>query len=176
MSINNPIKCFSGKYKASPFYLIQSNGADQRYVASFQKVQTINDFILHFAATASGKLQLKIRDLDDRDLQKEFLGILTKSELSTLLETFQSLIFHDGYHELMIRIPESGDYIAFDEHGLVFIYSNDDFSAILKKSGLQYRPNEAFIYEFDHFHVRPANAKADLERLVNEWKLETIFE
>jgi hypothetical protein len=82
------------------------------------------------------------------------------------------VIFHDGYHDLMIRIPENGDYVTFDEHGLVFIYSRDNYSDLLKELKLEYKANEKLIYQFGHWHIRPLNGKEDLKNLVDELGLQ----
>jgi hypothetical protein len=82
------------------------------------------------------------------------------------------LFFYDGFHDLMLRRPETGDYIAFEEHGLVFIYTGDDYSDTLEELGLIYKSNEKLIYQFDHWHYRPANGRHDLKNLIEELGLE----
>lgn len=169
---NKPIKCASKDFKTSPFYLIQSNGSDKRFVASFQDREKIKQFLTSFVDNTSEKLQIKIRDFDDRENPIDFSGQATKSKLKTVLDKYNEVVFHDGYHDLMLRRPETGDYIAFEEHGLVFIYTRDNYSDTLEKLGLTYKANEKLIYEFDHWHYRPANGRQDLKNLINELGLE----
>ena len=167
-----PIKCASMDFKASPFYLIQSNGTDKRFVVSFQDGPKIKEFLTFFIDQTLDRLKIKIRDFDDKENPIDFDGQATKIKLKTSLDKYEEVVFHDGYHDLMLRRPETGDYIAFDEHGLLFIYSNDNYSDILEKFGLSYKANEKLIYEFDHWHYRPANGRQDLNNLINELGLE----
>ena len=172
MKTDKPIKCASKDFKTDPFYLIQSNGPDKRFVASFQDEQKIKQFLNLFISRTSDELQIKIRDLDDKENPLEFEGQVTISRLKATLEKYDEVFFHDGYHDLMIRLPETGDYMAFDEHGLVFIYTQDNYSDTLESLGLTYKANEKLIYQFDHWHYRPANGRQDLKNLINELGLE----
>lgn len=172
MPTDKPIKCVSKDFKTSPFYLIQSNGSDKRFVASFQEGQKIKQFLTLFIEETSDELQIKIRDFDDKENPIDFEGQTAKSKLKHTLEKYEEVVYHDGYHDLMLRRPETGDYIAFDEHGLVFIYTQDNYSEKLEKFGLIYKANEKLIYQFDHWHYRPANGRQDLKNLIDELGLE----
>lgn len=172
MMTDKPIKCASKDFKTSPFYLIQSNGSDKRFVASFQDGKKIKQFLTFFIDQSLGDLQIKVRDFDDKENPIDFEGLATKSKLKPTLDKYEEVVFHDGYHDLMLRRPETGDYIAFDEHGLVFIYTQDNYSDTLDKLGLTYKANEKLIYQFDHWHYRPANGRQDLKNLIDELGLE----
>ena len=154
------------------FYFIQSNGSDKRFVASFQDGQKIKQFLILFIDQTLDELQIKIRDFDDKENPIDFEGQATKSKLKTTLDKYEEVIIHDGYHDLMLRRTETGAYIAFDEHGLVFIYTKDNYSDTLERLGLTYKANEKLIYQFDHWHYRPANGLQDIKNLVNELGLE----
>ena len=168
MTKSEPIKCVANDYQTSPFFLVQFNGGNKRFVASFQDKVKIQSFITDFIEQTKTDLQVKIRDLDDNENPKEFDGEVTKSQLLSLIDQYEALIFHDGFHELMIRRPSTGDYIAFDEHGLIFIYTKEDYSLPLVDYGLDYKSNQPLIYEFNHWHIRPATAREDLKRLIIE--------
>jgi hypothetical protein len=169
---NKSIKCVSSAPKTSPFYLIQSNGSDKRFVASFQEKEKIKQFLTSFIDYTSDELQIIIRDFDDREKNKDYIGLSTKSKLKSILETYEDYIFYDGFHDLILRRPNTGEYMTFDQHGLVFIHSRENYSVILERLGLTYKANEKLIYEFHHFHIRPANVREDLKKLINELGLE----
>ncbi len=172
MTIYKPIKCASKDFKTSPFYLIQTDGSNKRFIASFQDELKIKQFLTLFIDLTSEFLQIKIRDFDDKENPLDFEGVATKSKLKSTLVDFEELVLHDGYHDLMLRRPETGDYISFDEHGLVFIYSQDDYSDILEGLGLTHNPNEKLIYNYDHWHYRPANGRQELNKLIKELELD----
>ena len=167
-----PIKCAARKYKTAPFYLIQSNGSDQRLVVSFQDVSGIKTFLLAFVQQAEQDLQVKIIDMNNPDHPVDYLGLVSKEKLSQLFNRYEEVIFHDGFHVLMIRHPDSGDYVVFDEHGLVFIYAEAGYTGMLDGMGLMFKKEENLIYEFDHWHYRPANAGEILRELIAEMGLE----
>lgn len=172
MTTDKPIKCASKDFKASPFYLIQSNGTDKRFVASFQDGPKIKEFLNLFIDQTLDGLQIKIREFDDKENPIDFDGQATKIKLKTTLDKYEEVVFHDGFHALMLRRPETGDYITFDEHGLVFIYTQDNYSNTLEGLGLTYNAKEKLIYQFDHWHYRPANGSENLKKLIKELGLE----
>lgn len=118
-----PIKCASKDFRSNPFYLIQENGPDQRFVASIQVIEKIKHFLITFINSSEGDLQIKIRDSDNHENPQDYNGAGTKSDILNALEKHEQVIFHDGFHDLMLRRPETGEYITFDEHGLIFIYT-----------------------------------------------------
>lgn len=67
-----------------------------------------------------------------------------------MLSKYKEVVLHNGYHDLMLRRPETGDYVVFDEHGLIFIYTQENYSDTLDKFGLTHRVNEKLIYQFNH--------------------------
>ena len=172
MTTDKPIKCASKDFKTSPFYLIQSNGADKRFVVSFQDAEKIKLFLSSFVEGADTELQIKIRDFDDHENPIDFDGDVTETKFKTVLDKYEEVIFHDGYHDLMIRRPNTGDYVAFDEHGLVFIYTQENYSDKLNNLGLVYKAKEKLIYEFGHWHYRSASGREDLKNLISELGLE----
>ncbi len=129
-----PIKAvIAGNSNPDPFYIIQENGPQQRYVISLRNKERIRLLILDFIGRAKDEILIKLRDLDDRENPEDYLGALSKSTFTALFEKHEEVIFHNGYHDLMLRLPESGDYLVFDEHGLIFIYTNDDLSPFLAR-------------------------------------------
>lgn len=167
-----PVKCASKEFNVEAFYLIQANRSEKRYVAYFKEAAQIKMFLLGFIDKAQNEIRVKIRDMDDPEHSLDFEGSVDKQKLKNALETFKSLLFYDGYHDLMLRLPETGDYVAFDEHGLIYVYTKADYAPLLNSLGLRYRPKEKLVYQYDHLHYRPANAREDLKKLANELGLQ----
>jgi hypothetical protein len=63
----------SKAFKTSPFFLIQSNGSDKRFIASFQE-KKIEQFLISFIDNTSDELQIKIRDFDNLKTQWTLAG------------------------------------------------------------------------------------------------------
>ena len=51
---------------------------------------------------------------------------------------------------VIIQNPDSDDYLTFDEHGLIYINTNDDYSDVLRNLGAEYKPNGKLIYQCFH--------------------------
>lgn len=168
---NLPIKASSKEFTNEPFHVVQSNGADKRYVVSLRDKESIRTLFADFINQSDYDVQIKIRDLDDADSPIDYLGSVDKSRLHKLITKHEDVIFHHGYHDLMLRHPDTGDYIVFDEHGLIFIYTNQDYSSILAGLKAPYKPNEKLIYEYNHWHYCLANGQERLNEMIRDFKL-----
>lgn len=154
--------------------MIQSNGPDRRFIAVFQDEPAIKTFLSSFIDGSGEELELKITDLDDPENPLDFVGLVKKKTLKTALNNYENVIFHNGYHDLMIARTETEDTVVFDEHGMIFIYTKDNYSDTLEKFGLAYKTNEKLIDEFSHWHYRPANGREDLKSLITELGLRKL--
>ena len=168
---NKPIKAASKEFTDKPFYLIESNGAEKRYVVSLIDKTKIRTLLAGFINQSKHSVEIKVIDLDSPDHPTDYSGELSKSRLHELMTEHEDVIFHNGYHDLMFRNPDTGDYIAFDEHGLIFIYTNEDYSAILKNLEAEYRPNEKLIYELNHWHYCLPEGQKKLAEMIKGFEL-----
>jgi len=168
---NQPIKAVSKEFTNGPFHLVQSNGADKRYEVFLKDKIRIRTLLAGFINQAKGLVQIKVRDLDDPENPVDYSGELDKSELHRLMTRHEDVIFHNGCHDLILRGPGTGDYVTFDEHGLIFIYTDQDYSKILENLNARYRPDEKLIYEFNHWHYCLPEGREKLAEMINEFKL-----
>jgi hypothetical protein len=169
---NPPIKSASKEFTTEPFYLIQTNGDRKRYVVSLKDKLSIRTLLAGFINEASKEVQVKIRDLDNPEKPVEYSGSLEKSDLHQLMTKHEDVIFHHGRHQLMFRIHETSEHVAFDEHGLIFIYTTKDYEDTLKNLNAPFKPNEKLIEEFDHWHYCLANGEEKLADLIKDLELE----
>lgn len=169
---NQPIKAAANDFTKEPFYLVQSNGTDKRYVVSLRDQIRIRTLLAGFINQSKDIIQIKIRDFDNPDTPIDYSGLSSKSKLHELMTKHEEVIFHNGYHDLMLRDPDSGDYMVFDEHGLIFIYTDQDYSEILKNLEAEYRPGEKLIYEFNHWHYCLSGGREKLAEMIKDFELE----
>lgn len=168
---NQPIKAVSKEFTNKPFYLIQSNGTYKRFVVSLKDKVRIKTLLSGFINQSQNNVQIKLRDLDNPKKPIEYSGLLSKSKLHELMTIHEDVIFYNGYHDLMFRNPDSGDYLAFDEHGLIFIYTNQDYSGVLKNLEAEYKSDEKLIYEFNHWHYCLPEGQKKLADMIKDFKL-----
>lgn len=169
--MSRPIKSESADSVKDPFYLIQSNGPNKRYVLSLRDKTKISTFMAGFIDETESEVQIRIRDLDELENPTEYSGEANKSRLHEMMAKHDEVIYHHGKYDFMLRNPDTGDYIAFDEHGLLFIYTDQDYSEALDNLGAEHRPDESLIYEFDHWHIGLPDGQEKLEALIKELDL-----
>ena len=171
MSTDSQTKCVSEGFTTEQFYLIQSNGVDNRFIVSLRNPNDILYMLNSFIEKAQHELQVRVRDLDDSENPIDFDGQVKKEDLIKAITRYHNALFHNGYFDLMIRHPETGDYIVFDEHGLIFIYSQEDFSVFLDSLQIPFNPDEKLPYEYGHWHYKSEEGSAELQQLIKDLDL-----
>lgn len=169
---DKPIKAASKYVSSKPFYLIQAHNSDRRYIVWLRDKIRIRTLLAGFINRAVSKADVKIRIFESPEEFIDYSGLVEKSALHLLMTKYEDVLFHNGYHDFMIRIPEIDEYIVLDEHGLIFIYSTKDYQEILHGLEAEYRPDEKLIYEFDHWHYCLAEGREKLLLLIGELQLQ----
>lgn len=67
----------------------------------------------------------------------------------------------------MARISRTGEYIVFDDHGLLFIYSKKDYQSFIESIDITYQEDQKLIYEFNHWHHGDEDHHEKLMNFVN---------
>lgn len=171
--MNQPIKSASNEYKVSPFYCIETSGTTKRYIASLQDEQRIFDFILKFFRICETEIELTIKNLSNPDSPIEYTGKKSVSDAFKAFTRYSGLLLHDGYQELVIKNPATGDYLVYDDHGLLFIYSDDDYESMFIRLALEHRPDQKMIYDFPHWHIGISDGATQLKGLIDLLQLTT---
>ncbi|MFZ1330816.1 MAG: hypothetical protein WAR83_01430 [Flavobacteriales bacterium] len=81
---------------------------------------------------------------------------------------YEDVLFQNGFHVLMIRLPGTEEYIVFDEHGLIFMYTDQDHHEIFEDIGEAYQTSEPLIHEVDHWHISIAGGQVELSKMIRE--------
>lgn len=168
---NQPIKSASDKFTKDSFYLVQTEGNEKRYVVSLRDKVRIRTLLAGFINQSLKNVLVKIRNFEDQENPRDYSGSVEKSKMHKVMTKYEDVIFHNGFHDFMIMNPETEDYIVFDEHGLIFIYSDNDYMEVLKNLEAEKRQNEKLTYEFDHWHYCMPEGKEKLIELINELDL-----
>jgi hypothetical protein len=110
----------------------------------------------------------------EEDPWQRYHGACSREELTSAIRTHEELVFQDGGNQLCIRCAEEGDYLALDEHGILFLYTEGDgFAAICRELGFEER-TQPLLCEGGHWHVRPPHAMERAQSFVDELGLEAV--
>lgn len=170
-----PIKSSAANYSKAPFYLIQKNQDSKRYVVYLNDKVRIRILLAGFINQQKESIQVKVVDFKNREETHEYLGLVQTKKLHELMTSYEQAIFHHGKHDLMFRNQDTGDVIAFDEHGLIFIYTDQNYETTLEDLEAAYKPKEKLIYELDHWHHSEAGSYEKLLAFIHEMNLEQIY-
>ncbi len=169
---NPPIKAASKDFYPQPFYLLQTNGDDQRYVVSLRDKTRIRTLIAGFINQAAVVAEVKVRVFDGDEDFVDYAGLVATSKLHELLTKHEEVVFHNGYHDLMVRQPGTEEILVFDEHGLIFLYTAQAYETTLINLQAEYRPDEQLIYEYDHWHYCIADGEEKLLQFIGDLGLQ----
>ena len=156
----NPIKCtVAGKQAPSePFYLLHTHGEANRVVVQPATETLIWRLIEDFLDTCPDIIYVKVRDWNDPENPLEYTGSGNKQEVLETLRKFSDVVLYHGKHDLMLRAPKTLDTLGFDEHGLIFLYTDRDLEQYMEALQIPFKPEEKLPYELDHWHVTTTEA------------------
>ena len=150
--MNNLPKCTSNSYNKDPFYLIKDNDTLKTYIVHLNDEFRIRILLSGFINSIDSIVDLTIRSYEDPFNPIVYRGCQEKNRIHVLLTEFEDVIFHNGYHDLIFRNPDTNESITFDEHGLIFMDTNTDYSDVLKNLGAELKQSEKLISKSFHWH------------------------
>ena len=102
---------------------------------------------------------------------RRYFGTARLDRLMEVIRSVEELVFHDGGSMICVRSSDSGEYIALDEHGTLFIYSSDrGYLNLSEELGFESRVNE-LIDAQGHWQVRPAHHQKQSRNLIKSLNL-----
>jgi hypothetical protein len=105
---------------------------------------------------------------------RQFYGACDLEEVSAAVRAQEALAFVDGGSQLCVRCAGGDDYLALDEHGIFFLYAEDDgLAALCEEFGFERRA-EQLLYEAGHWHYRPGQVEQGWQRFVRRLGLQEV--
>ena len=135
-------------YAPAPFFFAQTSpdGA-VRLVAWAPEVRPV-EALLHavlaeFSPHAQVLLKVGKQDVPDGPVWTRYHGEAPTARVAKAVRDFERLVFHDGYTQLCVRDDDTGEYLALDEFGLLWVYSDDPkFADLCRACGFEERVEE----------------------------------
>jgi len=80
------------------------------------------------------------KNSDGKTQWSRFVGQVERWRLAQIIQQNEMYVFSDGMHQLCFKEPESNHYLAFDEHGIFFVYSPTSADAeVFRSLGFEQR-------------------------------------
>lgn len=168
-------KSVRGDYSPNPFYFIEHNEeyALSRIVAFTQDVNQLKTLFKEIIEYFPQEIDVLFKILDGNDFDR-FHGIIEKYKLLVTLNKFEEFVFEDGSFQLCIKFPDNDEYVALDEHGVLFIYSLDEFFINkLEKNNFIARKEE-MIFLKPHYHHMIKDSEIFAQKFIEELELEEV--
>jgi hypothetical protein len=167
--------CLDG-YNPLPFYFKQKYEQGLRYVAWTSNLPQLKQLVYDIINSFSENLEilLKISLEDNPEEFQRYYTKIRKNDLISLMKQNELYIFSDGNHQLCIKRSDTGEYMALDDHDILFIYSDSQTNTdILKNNNFENR-EEKLIFDSGHWHIRPKDSEKLAEKLIKELNLTLI--
>jgi hypothetical protein len=166
-------------YAPRPFFFAQTSpqGSIRRvaWTGDLPQLKRLVYAILrHFTANALVLMKVGKEDVADGPVWTRYHGEAPLAKVIQAMQANERMVFQDGYTQLCVRDADTGDYIALDEHGVLYIYSDDPvFAQICTDSGLSER-EEALISEHGHWRRALDNADDLQHRFISALGLQQV--
>jgi hypothetical protein len=167
----NQIKAWSQEYQESPFFFEGNVKAGHRLIAWAEDCaltkKAFYRILESFPQSIEVLLKIEFRDsAETKPLWSRFYGVVDRWQVVKVIQDNEVYVFSDGSHQLCLKVPESDHYLAFDEHGIFFIYSpTAEGVAVFRSLGFASRYAEP-IFSKPHFpHIPPESEKLGMRVL-----------
>jgi hypothetical protein len=170
------IKAWAKEYEESSFFFEQEFEKGRRIIAWSEEPEQIKAalyaIIGNFPDTVEILLKIEVcRDSENRCQWSRFHGETNQSLLIRVIRENELYVFADGMHQLCLKDPNSDRYVAFDEHGIFFVYSPNAADVEIFRS-LKFDPHYAEpIYSMPHFQCTPPDSEVLEHKFVKDLKL-----
>jgi hypothetical protein len=176
---NNHLKAWSREYEEKPFCFQQDSEHGKRLVAwteeSGQIKNAFYSLLENFPDTVDILLKISAGESPEgRPLWSRYQGEISLWQLVKSVQENEIYVFSDGMHQLCVKDPDSGHYLAFDDHGIFFVYEPMLQDAeVFWSLGFENRYAEP-IYVLPHFQHLVADSERLELRFVSDLQLQKV--
>ena len=172
----NQIKAWSRDYEETPFFFEQKSKTGPRLIA-WAEDPTLTKGVFYkildaFPQEIEILLKIEFREPNSKPLWSRYYKLVEKSLLIDEIRKNETYVFSDGSHQLCVKDPNTSRYLAFDEHGIFFLYSpTAEDVRVFRSLGFEPRYAEP-IFSKPHFQHTPPEAEKLEMKFVTALRLE----
>lgn len=176
---NHP-KAWAKDYEETPFFCDQKSESGQHrlIVWSEDLDQTKRAFYAiaeHLPQIVDVLLKISIgTGEENRPLWTHYQGYIARDQVLNAARTNERYIFSDGMHQICLKDPDSDRYLAFDDHGILFVYSPlpTDFE-LFNALGFENRRAKPH-YMVPHYQITDPDSKEMELKFIDNLGLEKV--
>ena len=177
-------KAVSPDYAPEPFYLVEtSESGETRLPCWSTDPASLMEIILEVLKTFPEEVEMLIKaktesdtaDSHESDEWIRFHGYSSNRAVQNALTRFHKFLVCDSTHQFMVRNTETGEYLCFDDYGILWIYSGDEkFKKLLVARGFKEKDDQPLIYEGPVWRFTAPNPKDQLKELADFLMLDEV--
>ena len=156
----NHIKAWAKDYDEKPFSFVEAAEHGKRLIAWSENEDQIKKafygLLDSFPTEVEVLLKISLKtDSNEKPLWTRYHGQIDRWKLFKIVSENECYVFSDGMHQFCIKDKDSGRYLAFDEHGIFYLYgpSAEDIK-FFEQLGFENRYAEP-IFSIHHFQHVP---------------------
>jgi hypothetical protein len=153
---NNYLKAWAREYEETPFFFEQKWKGGVRLIAWSEESDQIQKALYAIIESLPWDIEVLLKvsagdGPDGKPLWSRYHGNVNRSQLLEVIQANERYVFSDGSNQLCVKDPNSDRHLAFDEHGIFFLYSPLPLDTeLFEKLGFEQRYAEP-IFAMPHF-------------------------
>jgi hypothetical protein len=177
---NNYLKAWAKEYEEAPFFFSEkSDQGARRLVAWTEESTQTQQAFYAIIEKLPWELDLLLKicvghGQKEKPLWARYHGLVNQSQLIHAIQENELYIFSDGMHQLCLKDPQSDRYLAFDDHGVFFLYSPlPEDVELFQSLGFNQRHAE-LIFSAPHFQCTPPDSDKLEKKFMTALKLKQV--
>ena len=175
-------KTFSPDYNPEAFYFVEaSETGEVRMPCWSNDSDSLWEIILEVLKSfpeevgVLTKRRVETEQPGREDEWVRFFGYCSNRVVETALSRFRKFLLRDSTHQFLFRNTETGEYLAFDDYGILWIYSEDKkFKDLLDRRGFCEKPGQPLIYDGPLWRLTAPDSADQMKELVHFLMLEEV--
>jgi hypothetical protein len=161
---NSHLKAWAEDYTEAPFFFEQESKYGPRLVAwseqPGQTKQALYAIVERLPDVVEVLLKISVgKSAKDKPLWTRYMGKVARHELLQVVKSNEPYVFSDGMHQLCFKDPGSDRFLAFDDHGIFFLYlPSPEDAEMFKRLGFENRYAEP-LFGVPHFQHTAADSE-----------------
>jgi hypothetical protein len=169
-------KAVSPDYNPGPFYFVEASETGEIRMPCWSLdpdplMEIMLELLKAFPEDVGVLIKARVETSLTQPKEDEwlrFFGYCNKRTVQNAVVRFRKFIQCDSTHQFMVRNTDTGEYLAFDDYGILWIYSeNPKFKEILQGRGFSEKKGQPLINEGPTWRLTAPDSAGQLRQLVD---------